>query len=61
MDAIRRILKAAKDADIKVGIHCLAPVYAKDMLELGIDLVTMATDIRLFTAAYTDAMRELRA
>jgi 4-hydroxy-2-oxoheptanedioate aldolase len=60
-DAIKRILEAAKNAGIKAGIHCLAPAYAREMLELGFDLVTMSTDIRLFTAAYTDAMRALRA
>ena len=61
MDAIKRILEAAKEAGIKAGIHCLAPAYARQMLELGFDLVTMGTDIRLFTGAYADAMRELRA
>ena len=60
MDAIKRILEAAKHAGIKAGIHCLAPAYARGMLELGFDLVTMGTDIRLFTDAYADAMRELR-
>ena len=61
MDAVKRILEVAKDAGIKAGIHCLAPSYAREMLELGFDLVTMGTDIRLFTGAYADAMRELRA
>ncbi len=61
MDAIKRILEAARDAGIKAGIHCLAPAYAREMLALGFDLVTMGTDIRLFTAAYADAMRALRA
>jgi len=60
VDAIKRILEAARDAGIKAGIHCLAPAYARDMLELGFDLVTLGTDIRLFTAAYVDAMSELR-
>ena len=60
MDAIKRILEAAKHAGIKAGIHCLAPTYAREMLELGFDLVTMGTDIRLFTAAYADAMQALR-
>ena len=46
---------------IRAGIHCLAPAYAREMLETGFDLVTMGTDIRLFTAAYADAMAELRA
>jgi len=61
VDAIKRILEAARHAGIKAGIHCLAPAYAREMLELGFDLVTMATDIRLFSAAYADAMRALRA
>jgi 4-hydroxy-2-oxoheptanedioate aldolase len=60
MDAIKRILEAARGAGIKAGIHCLAPAYAREMLELGFDLVTLGTDIRLFTAAYADAMGELR-
>ena len=55
------LIEAAKQAGIRAGIHCLAPAYAREMLELGFDLVTMGTDIRLFTAAYVDAMRELRA
>ena len=61
MDAIKRILEAARNGGIKAGIHCLAPAYAREMLELGFDLVTMGTDIRLFTAAYADAMKALRA
>jgi 4-hydroxy-2-oxoheptanedioate aldolase len=60
VDAIKRILEAAKSADIKAGIHCLAPAYARQMLELGFDLVTLGTDVRLFTAAYADAMKAFR-
>jgi len=61
VDAIKRILEAAKEAGIKAGIHCLAPTYAKEMLDLGFDLVTLGTDIRLFTAAYAGAMKEMRS
>jgi 4-hydroxy-2-oxoheptanedioate aldolase len=61
MDAIKRILEAARNGGIRAGIHCLAPAYAREMLGLGFDLVTMGTDIRLFTAAYADAMKALRA
>ena len=60
MDAIKRILEAAKEAGIKAGIHCLAPAYAREMMALGFDLVTLGTDIRLFTAAYADAMKALK-
>ena len=54
------ILEAAKEAGIRAGMHCLAPAYARDMLALGFDLVTMGTDVRLFTAAYAGAMAELK-
>ena len=60
VDAIKRILEAAREAGIKAGIHCLAPAYAREMMALGFDLVTLGTDIRLFTAAYSDAMAALR-
>ncbi len=61
MDAIKRILEAAKDAGIKAGIHCLAPAYAREMLGLGFDLVTVGMDIRLLTSAFADTMGEMRA
>ena len=54
------LLEAAKEAGIRAGMHCLAPAYARDMLALGFDLVTMGTDVRLFTAAYAGAMAELK-
>ena len=60
VDAVKRILEAAKEAGIRAGMHCLAPAYARDMLALGFDLVTMGTDVRLFTAAYAGAMAELK-
>ncbi|MDX1432246.1 MAG: aldolase/citrate lyase family protein [Gammaproteobacteria bacterium] len=61
LDAIKRILEAAKEAGIRAGMHCLAPAYAQNMIALGFDLVTLGTDLRLFTAAYADAMKEMRS
>ena len=61
VDAIKRILEAAKNAGIKAGIHCLAPAYAKEMLGLGFDLVTVGMDIRLLSAAVAGIMGEMRA
>jgi len=61
VDAIKRILEAAKSAGIKAGIHCLAPAYAKEMLGLGFDLVTVGMDIRLLSAAVAGIMGEMRA
>lgn len=59
LDAIGRILEAAREAGIRAGVHCLAPAYAREMLSMGFDLVTLGTDIRMFTAAYSNAMKEL--
>jgi 4-hydroxy-2-oxoheptanedioate aldolase len=61
VDAIKRILEAAKNAGIKAGIHCLAPAYAREMLGLGFDLVTVGMDIRLLTSAFAATMGEMRA
>ena len=61
VDAIARILEAAKKAGIKAGIHCLAPTYAREMLDLGFDLVTVGMDIRLLTAGFAGTVGEMRA
>ena len=60
VEAIKRILKAAQDAGIKACIHCLAPAYAKEMFDLGFDLVTPGSDIRLLTAAAQGIVTEMR-
>lgn len=51
VEAVGRILAACKDAGIRCGIHCLAPSYAKRMLGMGFDLVTLGSDIRIYSAA----------
>ena len=59
--AIQRILDAAKGAGLRAGIHCLSPAYAKEMISLGFDLVTLATDIRLLTGATAAALSAVRS
>ena len=61
VDAVKRILAACKDAGIRCGIHCLASSYAKRMLDEGFDLVTLGSDIRLYSAACASAIAEARA
>ena len=60
VDAIKRILDASKNAGIRAGIHCLSPAYAREMVALGFDLVTLASDIRLYVASATSALGEMR-
>ena len=59
--AIERILATAKGAGLRAGIHCLAPSYAKKMIDLGFDLVTLGSDIRLLSSATAAALEEVRA
>jgi 4-hydroxy-2-oxoheptanedioate aldolase len=55
-----RILAAAKGAGIRAGIHCLAPSYAKQMIAKGFDLVTISSDVRIYSAALAAALAETR-
>ena len=61
VDAIKRILDAAKQAGVKAGIHCLSPTYAKQMIGLGFDLVTLGSDVRIFAAALSSAIHAMRS
>ena len=60
VEAVGRILGACKDAGIRCGIHCLAPSYARRMLDQGFDLVTLGSDIRIYSAACASAIAEAR-
>jgi 4-hydroxy-2-oxoheptanedioate aldolase len=60
LDAIKTILAAAHSAGVKAGIHCLTPRYARSMIELGFDLVTMGSEMRALSAALTDLVTEVR-
>ena len=60
VEAIGAILKAAHDAGIKAGIHCLTTDYAKKMIAQGFNLVTIANDMRLLMAAAGTAVKEMR-
>ena len=61
LEAIDKILAAAKAAGIKAGIHCLENSYAKNMLAKGFDLVTLANDVRLLSSAINAAVSDMRA
>lgn len=61
VEAIKHILETAKQAGVKAGIHCLSPDYAKQMMGLGFDLVTLGSDVRIFAAALSRAINEVRS
>ena len=60
VEAIETILGAAKAAGIRAGIHCGSSVYARKMIALGFDLVTVGSDVRMLSAGLTVAVGEMR-
>ena len=60
VDAIETILGAAKAAGIRAGIHCGSTAYAKKMITLGFDLVTIGSDIRTLSAGVVAALGDMR-
>ena len=60
VSAIQRILETAKAAGIRAGIHCLSPVYAREMIAMGFDLVTVGSDVRILTSATAAALKAVR-
>lgn len=58
--AFLRILRACEKNNIISAIHCLSPKYLKNRYEIGFNLATLATDIRLFGQILGERMNELR-
>ena len=60
VEAIETILSTAHQAGVKAGIHCGTTAYAKQMITLGFDLVTVGSDFRLLNAALAGTIGEMR-
>jgi 4-hydroxy-2-oxoheptanedioate aldolase len=60
MNAIKQIITAAKKAKIPAGIHCFAPDWAKQMIGLGYQLVTLGNDNSLMMNAARAAITATR-
>lgn len=58
--AIERILKAAKDAGLRAGIHTGSAAGARRMHALGFDFVSIASDARLLTMKCKEVLAEVR-
>jgi len=57
---IDTVLAAVKKAGLKIGIHCLTPAYARRMVDKGFDFVTLASDVRMMTAAAAGDVKAFR-
>jgi len=47
MQAVDRILGAAKKAGLRAGMHCTSAEYAREMIAKGFDFVTVISDENL--------------
>ena len=55
------ILEHAKKNKIFAGIHNASPEYAKKMLNLGFNLVTIGSDQRYMSTGAKDAVSKLKS
>jgi 4-hydroxy-2-oxoheptanedioate aldolase len=60
MDAIKFIIDTAKKHKIPAGIHCGQPPWAREMISLGYQLVTLANDNTLMQSAARSAIAATR-
>lgn len=58
---ITRIVETAHSNDLRVGIFCPDVPFARDMLELGCELITVMNDAGLVRKATTALLKELEA
>ena len=56
VQAIERVLTAAREHGLVAGIFTGSPEYASRMAEKGFQFVTISSDVRLMTAAATGAI-----
>jgi 4-hydroxy-2-oxoheptanedioate aldolase len=60
VEAIQKILSAAKGAGIRACLHCGTPEYAARAIDWGFDLVTVSNDVRLLASAATSTVARFR-
>lgn len=60
LEAVDRIIAAAKKHNIIVGMHTVSPAYARKMIERGMQLVTIQSDTELLRRAAVTALADVR-
>ncbi|MEY8097230.1 HpcH/HpaI aldolase/citrate lyase family protein [Falsihalocynthiibacter sp. S25ZX9] len=58
---LSHILAQATKFGVPAGIHCGTPAYAKRMVAMGFQLVTVGSDMRFMEAGIAQALVEMRA
>ena len=59
-EQIQRILEAAKNKNLLAGIHNGSVDYAKKMVSLGFNLVTIGSDQRFMSAGSKQAVESIK-
>ncbi len=60
MDIYKKILDATKKRGLRACVHCLTPAYAKRMIAMGFNLVTLGNDSGLMLGAARAAVKATR-
>lgn len=58
--AIQTIVETAKNAGLRVGLHCGSPAYAAKAVGWGVDMVSISTDSSLLAAAAATQLADAR-
>jgi 4-hydroxy-2-oxoheptanedioate aldolase len=61
IEVIQGVLKAAKEAGIRAGIHCGSPAYAAKAIDWGFDLTTISGDTWLLANAAKESVPSARS
>lgn len=60
IEAIQLVLRKAKEAGIRAGLHNGTPAYAAKAVGWGFDLVTISNDVRLLAGAAQQSVADAR-
>lgn len=59
--ALKRIIRAAKEAGTLCALHCGTPAYAKRAIDWGFDMVTVSCDSRFLAIGAAQSVSEFRS
>ena len=60
LEVINRIYEVTRDAGKKIGIHCGTPEYAARMANKGFDIVSISSDLGIFSGASKATLERAR-
>lgn len=61
IEALHKIIKACKKADILCALHCGTPAYAQQAIEWGFNMVTVSGDSRFIALGAAQSVSEFRS